>query len=141
MKSGNEIRRAFLEYFESRGHAILPSSSLVPVDDPSVLFTTAGMQQFKPYYSGENTPPSPRITTAQKCVRTSDIESVGNASHLTFFEMLGNFSFDDYFKREAIEFAWELVTEKLGLDGERIWPTVFGGVCTGTSRTTTSTAT
>ena len=127
MKTGNEIRRDFLEYFESQQHAILPSSSLVPVDDPSVLFTTAGMQQFKPYYSGEQTPPSPRITTAQKCMRTSDIESVGDSSHLTFFEMLGNFSFDDYFKREAIEFAWELVTEKLGLDGDRIWPTVFGG--------------
>ncbi len=127
MKTGNEIRGDFLSYFESREHAILPSSSLVPVDDPSVLFTTAGMQQFKPYYAGEQTPPSARIATAQKCMRTSDIESVGNASHLTFFEMLGNFSFDDYFKREAIEFAWELVTEKLGLDGERIWTTVFGG--------------
>jgi alanyl-tRNA synthetase len=127
VKTGNEIRGEFLDYFKSHEHAILPSSSLVPVDDPSVLFTTAGMQQFKPYYSGEQTPPSPRIATTQKCMRTSDIESVGNSSHLTFFEMLGNFSFDDYFKREAIEFAWELVTEKLGLDGERIWPTVFGG--------------
>ncbi len=127
MMTGDTIRKRFLDYFKSQQHAILPSSSLVPVDDPSVLFTSAGMQQFKPYYSGEKIPPSPRIATTQKCMRTSDIESVGDTSHLTFFEMLGNFSFDNYFKRESIEFAWELVTEKLGLDGDRIWPTVFGG--------------
>ena len=104
-----------------------PSSSLIPMGDPSVLFASAGMQQFKPFYSGEKTAPHPRIATAQKCVRTSDIESVGDDSHLTFFEMLGNFAFGNYFKRESIEFAWELLVGRLGLEPDRIWTTCFGG--------------
>ena len=125
--NSNEIRKAFLDYFREQGHDVYPSSSLVPMGDPSVLFASAGMQQFKPFYSGEKTAPHPRIATAQKCVRTSDIESVGDDSHLTFFEMLGNFAFGDYFKRESIEFAWELLVERLGLDPDRIWTTCFGG--------------
>ncbi len=125
--NSNQIRKAFLDYFTEQQHEVYPSSSLIPMGDPSVLFASAGMQQFKPFYSGEKTAPHPRIATAQKCVRTSDIESVGDDSHLTFFEMLGNFAFGDYFKRESIEFAWELLVERLGLDSDRIWTTCFGG--------------
>ncbi len=125
--NSNDIRKTYLDFFEGHGHAVFPSSSLVPVGDPTVLFTTAGMQQFKPYFSGEKAAPHPRIATAQKCVRTSDIESVGDDSHLTFFEMLGNFAFDDYFKRQSIEFAWELLIDRLGLERGRMWATCFGG--------------
>ena len=121
------VRSLFLDFFADRDHLILPSSSLVPVDDPSVLFTSAGMQQFKPYYSGQVKAPHPRIATAQKCFRTSDIESVGDASHLTLFEMLGNFTFGDYFKRESIIWAFELLTAGLGLDPNQIWVTCFAG--------------
>ncbi len=123
----DRVRTLFLDFFADRDHLILPSSSLVPVDDPSVLFTSAGMQQFKPYYSGAVKAPHPRIATAQKCFRTSDIESVGDASHLTLFEMLGNFTFGDYFKRESIIWAYELLTAGLGLDPDQIWITCFAG--------------
>lgn len=123
----DRVRTLFLDFFADRDHLILPSSSLVPVDDPSVLFTSAGMQQFKPYYSGAVKAPHPRIATAQKCFRTSDIESVGDASHLTLFEMLGNFTFGDYFKRESIIWAYELLTAGLGLDPDQIWVTCFAG--------------
>ena len=107
----------------------MPSASLIPAsDDPSVLLTTAGMQPFQPYFLGRETPPAPRLTSSQRCFRTPDIEEVGNtARHLTCFEMLGNFSFGDYFKREAIDFAWELSLEGFGFDPEQIWITVFGG--------------
>src|SRR5215204_1276325 len=107
----------------------MPSASLVPPpDDRSVLLTTAGMQPFKPYFRGEQPPPHPRLTSVQKCFRTPDIENVGlTARHLTFFEMLGNFSFGDYFKEGAIGYAWELSTQVYGLDPDRIWITVFGG--------------
>ena len=121
------IRDLFREFFVARDHVVGQPASLVPAGDPSVLFTTAGMQQFKPYYLGVETPPAPRMTTCQRCFRTSDIENVGHtARHLTFFEMLGNFSFGDYFKSEAIAWATELVTE-LGLPRDRLWVSVFGG--------------
>jgi len=126
MKS-NEIRQRFLDFFAERGHRIYPSSSLIPHNDPTVLLTTAGMQQFITYFTGQDRPPVPRATSAQKCFRTQDIGEVGDPSHLTFFEMLGNFSFGDYFKKEAIEWAWEFVTGELGIAPERIWITIFEG--------------
>ena len=124
-----EIRDTYLSFFAERGHKIVPSASLVPsVHDPSVLLTTAGMQPFKPYFLGREEPPAPRLADVQKCFRTTDIEEVGNtARHLTFFEMLGNWSFGDYFKAESIPWGWELSTEGFGMDPEKIWVTVFGG--------------
>jgi len=124
-----EIRETYLSFFAERGHKIVPSASLVPpVHDPSVLLTTAGMQPFKPYFLGREKPPSPRLADVQKCFRTTDIEEVGNtARHMTFFEMLGNWSFGDYFKAESIPWGWELSTEGFGMDPEKIWVTVFGG--------------
>ena len=124
-----EIRDTYLSFFAERDHKILPSASLVPsVHDPSVLLTTAGMQPFKPYFLGREAPPAPRLADVQKCFRTTDIEEVGNtARHLTFFEMLGNWSFGDYFKAESIPWGWELATQGFGMDAEQIWVTVFGG--------------
>jgi alanyl-tRNA synthetase len=124
-----EIRERFLRYFEERDHRRMPSAPLVPASyDPSVLLTTAGMQPFKPYFRGEEEPPAKRLTSCQKCFRTTDIENVGStARHLTFFEMLGNFSIGDYFKKEAVEYAFELSTEGFGFKAEDIWITVFGG--------------
>ncbi len=122
-----EIRDHYLKYFAERGHRVLPSTSLVPVGDPSVLLTSAGMQQFKPYFSGERPSPYPRIATVQKCFRTTDLDEVGDLSHLTFFEMLGNFSFGDYFKLEAITWARELVQDVIGIEPDRVWATVYEG--------------
>src|SRR5262245_52409772 len=124
-----EIRETYLAFFRERGHEIVPSASLVPsVHDPSVLLTTAGMQPFKPYFLGREQPPAPRLADVQKCFRTTDIEEVGNtARHMTFFEMLGNWSFGDYFKAESIPWGWQLSTEGFGMDPERIWVTVFEG--------------
>lgn len=116
----SEIRERFLKFFESRGHKIIPSSSLIPENDPSVLFTTAGMQQFKKYYLNsslaEKELGSRNVTSVQKCVRTGDIDEVGDNSHLTFFEMLGNFSFGGYGRKEAIRFAYEFITQEMNLD-------------------------
>ena len=127
--TADRIRETFLAFFEGRDHRRMPSASLVPASyDPSVLLTTAGMQPFKPFFRGDEPPPHPRLTSCQKVFRTTDIENVGlTARHLTFFEMLGNFSFGDYFKEGAAEFAWELSTEGFGFDPEKIWITVFGG--------------
>jgi alanyl-tRNA synthetase len=127
--NSSQIRETYLSFFERNGHLRRPSASLVPsVHDPSVLLTTAGMQPLKPYFQGLEEPPRRRLTTCQRCFRTTDIEEVGNtARHLTFFEMLGNFSFGDYFKQEAIGFGWELSVEGFGLEAERIWVTVFAG--------------
>src|SRR5947209_2483547 len=122
--TSTEIRARFLDYFASKGHLKVPSSSLVPRNDPTVLLTTAGMQQMIPYFLGRETPPALRLTSAQKCFRTTDIDKVGNQRTLTFFEMLGNFSVGDYFKREAIQFAWEFLTQVIGLPAQRLYPTV-----------------
>jgi alanyl-tRNA synthetase len=127
--SSDEIRRTYLEFFEQHDHLRLPSASLVPAEhDPSALFTVAGMHPLKPYFQGRERPPHPRVTTCQKTFRTVDIDIIGTTSrHLTFFEMLGNFSFGDYFKREAARFAWELSTQGFGFAPEDIWITVFAG--------------
>ncbi len=130
MKSSAEIRSTFLEFFRQRGHEVVPSSSLVPANDPTLLFTNAGMVQFKDLFLGREKRPYTRACSAQRCVRAggkhNDLENVGyTARHHTFFEMLGNFSFGDYFKREAIHYAWELLTEVYGLPAERLWVTVY----------------
>src|ERR1700691_1310192 len=128
--STSEVRRAFLEYFLEQRHTIVPSSSLVPGNDPTLLFTNAGMVQFKDVFLGKDKRAYVRATSSQRCVRAggkhNDLENVGfTARHHTFFEMLGNFSFGDYFKKEAIHFAWEFVTKELGLPTDRLYVTVF----------------
>ncbi|MBW3633979.1 MAG: alanine--tRNA ligase [Chloroflexi bacterium] len=122
--SGEEVRRRFVEFFEERGHREVPSSSLVPHNDPTVLLTTAGMQQMTPYFMGLEQPPAQRLVSVQKCFRTVDIDEVGDESHCTFFFMLGNFSVGDYFKRESLEWSWEFLTRVLGIPEDRLYPTV-----------------
>lgn len=122
----NGLRSLFLQFFAEKGHQILPSASLVPARDPTLLLVNAGMVPFKPYYLGLETSPYARVTTCQRCVRTGDIDNVGKTDrHHTFFEMLGNFSFGDYFKREAIAYAWEFVTERLEIEPERLWVSIY----------------
>ena len=122
----NELRKMFLDFFESKGHLIMPSFSLVPHNDNSLLLINAGMAPLKPYFTGQEIPPRKRVATCQKCIRTGDIENVGKtARHGTFFEMLGNFSFGDYFKKEAIAWSWEFLTETVGMDPDRLYPSVY----------------
>ena len=122
----NELRRMFLEFFESKGHLAMKSFSLVPHNDKSLLLINSGMAPLKPYFTGAEIPPRRRVTTCQKCIRTGDIENVGKtARHGTFFEMLGNFSFGDYFKTEAISWTWEFLTEVVGLDADRLYPSIY----------------
>jgi alanyl-tRNA synthetase len=130
--SSSEVRRAFLEFFRGRGHELVASSPLVPENDPTLMFTNAGMVQFKDVFVGKEQRSTRRATSAQKCIRISgkhnDLENVGvTARHHTFFEMLGNFSFGDYFKEEAIVLAWEFLTRTVALDPSRLMITVFGG--------------
>ena len=122
----NQLRKMFLEFFESKGHLAMKSFSLVPHNDKSLLLINSGMAPLKPYFTGQEIPPRTRVTTCQKCIRTGDIENVGKtARHGTFFEMLGNFSFGDYFKKEAIEWSWEFLTEVVGMDPERLYPSIY----------------
>ena len=122
----NQLRKMFLEFFESKGHLAMKSFSLVPHNDKSLLLINSGMAPLKPYFTGQEIPPRRRVTTCQKCIRTGDIENVGKtARHGTFFEMLGNFSFGDYFKNEAIEWSWEFLTEVVGLDPDRLYPSIY----------------
>src|SRR6202140_5458858 len=128
--SASDVRRAFLDYFERHGHTVVPSSSLVPGNDPTLLFTNAGMVQFKDVFLGNERCDYVRAVTSQRCLRAggkhNDLENVGyTARHHTFFEMLGNFSFGDYFKREAIRYAWELLTQVYGLPADKLWATVY----------------
>lgn len=127
--TSKELRAMYLKFFESKGHAIIPSASLIPENDPTVLFTTAGMHPLVPYLLGAHHPAGSRLTDVQKCIRTGDIDEVGDASHLTFFEMLGNWSLGDYFKKEAITWSWEFLTSPqwLGLDPSRLAVSVFAG--------------
>lgn len=128
--TSSEIRSRFLEFFAKHGHAVLPSVSLVPKNDPSVLFNTAGMQPLVPYLMGQPHPSGNKLASCQKCVRTGDIDEIGDSRHLTFFEMLGNWSLGDYFKEEAIGWSYEFLTSKeegLGLDPARLYITVFEG--------------
>lgn len=123
----NELRKMYLEFFESKGHLKMNSFSLVPHNDNSLLLINAGMAPLKPYFTGQEIPPRRRVTTCQKCVRTGDIDNVGKtARHLTFFEMLGNFSFGDYFKHEAIAWSWEFLTQVIGMDPDRLYPSIYG---------------
>src|SRR5438552_301571 len=131
-RTADDIRSSFLSFFQSKGHEVVPSGSLIPANDPTLMFANAGMVQFKDVFTGKEQRPYKRATSSQKCIRISgkqnDLENVGvTARHHTFFEMLGNFSFGDYFKEEAIAYAWELVTGVWGVPRDRLVVTVFGG--------------
>ena len=123
----SELRKLYLDFFREKGHAIIPSASLIPENDPTVLFTTAGMHPLVPYLMGAKHPEGTRLADVQKCIRTGDIDEVGDTSHCTFFEMLGNWSFGDYFRAESISWAWELLTEVYKIDKSKLYATVFEG--------------
>ena len=127
--NSSELRKMYLDFYKSKGHAVIGSASLIPENDPTVLFTTAGMHPLVPYLLGEKHPAGNRLTDVQICVRTGDIDEVGDATHCTFFEMLGNWSLGDYFKKEMISWSWEFLTspEYLGLDKDKLAFTVFEG--------------
>ena len=125
--TSKELRSTYLNFFKERGHAVIKSASLIPENDPTVLFTTAGMHPLVPYLSGEKHPAGKRLTDVQKCVRTGDIDEVGDSSHCTFFEMLGNWSLGDYFKKESIGWSYELLTKVLGIDPANLAVSVFAG--------------
>ena len=127
--TSEQLRHMYLDFFAKKGHAIIQSASVIPENDPTVLFTTAGMHPLVPYLMGAKHPMGTRLTDAQKCVRTGDIDDVGDASHLTFFEMLGNWSLGDYFKEEAIAWSWEFLTspDYLNIDPSRLAVSVFAG--------------
>ncbi|MCR5413913.1 MAG: alanine--tRNA ligase, partial [Kiritimatiellae bacterium] len=125
--TADELRTKYLKFFESKGHAIISGASLIPENDPTVLFTTAGMHPLVPYLLGEKHPAGTRLTDVQKCVRTGDIDAVGDSAHLTFFEMLGNWSLGDYFKKEAISWSYEFLTKELGFSPDQLNVTVFAG--------------
>ena len=127
--SSNELRALFLKFFQKKGHSVIPSASVIPENDPTVLFTTAGMHPLVPYLLGQKHPQGTRLTDVQKCIRTGDIDEVGDMSHLTFFEMLGNWSLGDYFKDQMIPWSWEFLTspEWLGIDPDKLAFTVFEG--------------
>ena len=127
--TANELRQLFLDFFVSKGHAVIPSASIIPENDPTVLFTTAGLHPLVPSLRGQPHPAGTRLTDVQKCIRTGDIDDVGDASHLTFFEMLGNWSLGDYFKKEMIPWSWEFLTSPqwLGIDPDRLAFSVFEG--------------
>ena len=125
--SANQLRKQYLDFFAERGHAVIPSAPLIPENDPTVLFTTAGMHPLVPYLLGEPHPLGNRLVDVQKCLRTDDIDEVGDLTHLTFFEMLGNWSLGDYFKRDALAWSWEFLTQVLGLEPERLSVSVFEG--------------
>ncbi|HLC95248.1 MAG TPA: alanine--tRNA ligase-related protein, partial [Patescibacteria group bacterium] len=122
--TASNIREKFFKFFEKRGHAIVPSSSLIP-DDPTTLFTSAGMQPMVPYLLGEKHPAGSRIANSQRCFRAQDIEEVGDGRHTTFFEMLGNWSFGDYFKQEQLPWVFEFLTKEIGIDPQKLYVTVF----------------
>ena len=125
--TSSEIRQMFLDFFESKGHMVVPSASLIPDNDPSLLWINAGVAPLKKYFDGREIPPKRRLTNSQKCIRTNDIESVGDTYHHTFFEMLGNFSIGDYFRDEALEYVWELLTSPdwYAIDKEKLYVTVY----------------
>jgi Alanyl-tRNA synthetase len=127
--TANELRQKYLDFFKGKGHAIISSASLIPENDPTVLFTTAGMHPLVPYLMGEKHPAGTRLADAQKCIRTDDIDEVGDATHHTFFEMMGNWSLGDYFKQDSIRYSWEFLTSPqwLGLDPNRLAVSVFIG--------------
>ena len=127
MLDSKSLRKKYLEFFRDRGHTIIPSASLIPENDPTVLFTTAGMQPLVPYLLGQKHPGGKRLTDVQKCVRTGDIDEVGDDTHCTFFEMLGNWSLGDYFKRESIAWSYEFLTKVLGISPDKLAVTVFAG--------------